>query len=146
MSYEYFYGSQAENFSFYRIPRLLVKGEQFRSLSTDAKLLYGLLLDRMGLSMQNGWLDELNRVFIYYTLGEIMEDLACSHTKACKLLAELDADRGIGLIERQRQGQGKPARIYVKQFAEPQAPPADSRLPETGSQDFKKLEVQTSKN
>ena len=115
MSYDYFYGGQSEAFSFYRIPRQLVTGAEFRSLSTDAKLLYGMMLDRMGLSARNGWYDELDRVYIYYTLDEIAEDLCCGHNKAVRLLAELDT-KGIGLIERKKQGQGKPDRIYVLQF------------------------------
>ena len=117
MNYNYFYGSQAESYSFIRVPRLLMTGEEFKGLSTDAKLLYALLLDRMGLSMRNGWMDEKGRVFIYYTVDEIQEDLNCGHGKACKLLAELDTVKGIGLIERKKQGQGKPTKIYVKQFA-----------------------------
>ena len=123
MNYNYFYGSQAESYSFIRVPRLLMTGEEFKGLSTDAKLLYALLLDRMGLSMRNGWLDEEGRVYIYYTVDEIQEDLNCGHGKACKLLAELDTVKGIGLIERKKQGQGKPTKIYVKQFAERESSP-----------------------
>ena len=150
MSYEYFYGGQSEAFSFYRIPRQLVTGAEFRHLSTDAKLLYGMMLDRMGLSARNGWYDELDRVYIYYTLDEISEDLCCGHNKAVRLLAELDT-KGIGLIERKKQGQGKPAMIYVKQFVEtvpptPRGKSASSRLPKTGSQEVSKEEVQTSQN
>ncbi|MBQ7896750.1 MAG: replication initiator protein A, partial [Oscillospiraceae bacterium] len=87
MSFGYFYGSQSESFSFYRIPRELVTGEYFRRLSTDAKLLYGLLLDRMGLSAKNGWLDQHGRVYIYYTVEEIAKDINCGLVKAGKLLA-----------------------------------------------------------
>lgn len=118
MNFDYFYGAQAESYSFIRVPRLLITGEDFKGLSTDAKLLYSLLLDRMGLSMRSGWLDEEGRVYIYYTVDEIQDNLNCGHGKACKLLAELDTAKGIGLIERKKQGQGKPARIYVKQFVE----------------------------
>ena len=110
--FDYFYGGQSDAFSYYRIPRLLITGQQFKSLSTDAKLLYGLLLDRMGLSSRNGWYDELGRVYIYYPLDEIQDDLSCGHDKAVKLLAELDTGKGIGLIERVKQGQGRPAKIY----------------------------------
>lgn len=150
MSFEYFYGGQSEAFSFYRIPRQLVTGAEFRHLSTDAKLLYGMMLDRMGLSARNGWYDELDRVYIYYTIDEIMEDLCCGHNKAVRLLAELDT-KGIGLIERKKQGQGKPAMIYVKQFVEtapptPRGKTAPSRLPKTGSADISKEEVQTSQD
>lgn len=117
VSFSYFYGEESEQFSYYRIPRLLITGAQFKSLSTDAKLLYGLFLDRMGLSAKNGWYDEQGRVYIYYTLEEIMADMNCGKDKGVKLLSELDTNRGIGLIERVKQGQGRPTRIYVKQFA-----------------------------
>ena len=90
VSFDYFYGGQSDTFSYYRIPRLLITGRQFKGLSTDAKLLYGLLLDRMGLSSRNGWYDELGRVYIYYPLDEIQADLNCGHDNAVKLLAELD--------------------------------------------------------
>ena len=112
VSFDYFYGGQSDAFSYYRIPRLLITGQQFKGLSTDAKLLYGLLLDRMGLSSRNGWYDELGRVYIYYALDEIQRDLNCGHDKAVKLLAELDTGKGIGLIERVKQGQGRPAKIF----------------------------------
>ena len=150
IAYDYFYGGESEQFSFYRIPRLLVTGDQFKHLSTDAKLLYGLLLDRMGLSARNGWYNEEGRVFIYYTLDEIQGDLNCGHEKAVKLLAELDTGKGIGLIERVKQGQGRPTKIYVKRFtthavpAQSPAPQEVPRLPKTGSQEFGESEVQTS--
>jgi len=150
MEFSYFKSSQSESFSFYRIPRELVKGEHFKQLSTDAKLLYGLLLDRMGLSAKNEWFDELGRVYIYYTIEEIMEDLSCGHGKAGKLLAELDSTKGIGLIERVKQGQGKPTKIYVKQFAAmvPILPPDSAvfRTPRNGLQDSRKSEVRKAEN
>lgn len=154
ISFDFFYGGESEQFSYYRIPRLLITGAAFKGLSTDAKLLYGLLLDRMGLSARNGWYDELGRVFIYYPLDEIQDALNCSHGKAVRLCAELDTDKGIGLIERVRQGQGRPAKIYVKRFTTTAIPPqpeqrkkyAVSRLPETGNQDVPKAEVLTSQN
>ena len=114
MTYDYFYGQQAEQFSFYRIPKALFTDEAFRSISTDAKLLYGILLDRMNLSAKNGWLDKEGRVYIIFTLDEVQESLGCGHGKAAKLLDELDGDTG--LIERKRQGLGKPNLIFVKNF------------------------------
>ena len=90
MEHDFFYGSQSESFSFCRIPRQLLTGAAYREISTDAKLLYGLLLDRMGLSAKNGWYDNLNRVYIYYTLDEIQEDFQCGRAKAVRLLKELD--------------------------------------------------------
>jgi len=116
-------------------------------LSTDAKLLYGLLLDRMGLSAKNGWYDDQGRVYIYYTLDEIQADLGCGHEKAVKLLAELDTGKGFGLIERVKRGQGCPARVYVKRFTTGEKPPQPSqpqdipRLPIFGSADFGKSDA-----
>ena len=119
-SFDYYYGDESNQFSFYRIPRQLVTGDRFKRLSTDAKLLYGLLLDRMGLSAKNGWYDEQGRVYIYYTLDEIQEDLNCGHDKATRMLVELDNGKnGFGLIERVRQGQGRPTKIYVNQKRQP---------------------------
>ncbi|MCD8397588.1 MAG: replication initiator protein A [Lachnospiraceae bacterium] len=114
MELPYFYGAEGEQYAFYRIPKALFTEPAFAGLSTDARLLYGLMLDRMGLSMRNGWMDEEGRTYIYYKLEQIQKDLCCGDQKAVKLLAELD---GIGLIERKRQGFGKPMRIYVKQFS-----------------------------
>ncbi|MEG2096961.1 MAG: replication initiator protein A [Pseudoflavonifractor sp.] len=148
-TFDYYYGDESSQFSFYRIPRQLVTGEQFKGLSTDAKLLYGLLLDRMGLSAKNGWYDELGRVFIYYTLEEIQADLGCAHDKATKLLVDLDSGKGVGLIERKKQGQGKPTRIYAKRFTtqaippQPTAPQGIPRLPLFSIPDCGKSAVQT---
>lgn len=128
LDYDYFYGRESEQFSFYRIPRQLIVGQEFKQVSTDAKLLYGLMLDRMGLSARNGWYDEENRVYIYYPIEEIKEALNCGNEKAVKLLAELDTGKGIGLIQRIKQGQGKPARIYVKRLTTSEiAPPVENR-------------------
>lgn len=113
--FSYFYDNQSESFTFYRIPKILFIDERFAKLSTEAKTLYGLMLDRMGLSRKNGLIDGLGRVYIYFTLDEVMECLNCAKQKASKLIAELDG-RGIGLIETKRQGLGKANIIYVKNF------------------------------
>ena len=117
MRFDYYYGVEAEQFSFYRVPRLLIKDARFKGLSSDAKLLYGLMLDRMSLSVKNGWLDEENRAYIIYTVDNIMEDLGCSKPTCTKIMRELDSDNGIGLIEKKRRGLGRPDIIYVKNFA-----------------------------
>lgn len=141
---DYFYGEESEQFSYFRIPRLLVRSKKFKTLSTDAKLLYGLMLDRMGLSAKHGWYDELGRVYIYYTLDEIQTDLMCGHNKAVRLLAELDTGKtGFGLIERVKQGQGRPAKIYVKKFATTDVPEVSISAPIS---DFPDSEIQTSQN
>lgn len=116
LNFDYYYGLESEQFSFYRIPKMLMKDIRFKKLSSDAKLLYGLLLDRMSLSMKNGWLDSENKVYIYYTVNDIMEDLGCSKASCTKIMSELDSKKGIGLIEKKRQGLGKPDMIYVKNF------------------------------
>ena len=115
MQYEYFYGAQAEQLSFYRIPKALFTEPNFRELSTDAKVLYGILLDRMSLSLKNQWLDAQNKVYIIFTVEEIMDALNCANQKATRLMVELE--KQAGLIERKRQGLGRPNLIYVKNFA-----------------------------
>ena len=114
IQFEYFYGSQAEQFSFYRIPKVLFTDETLAGISVEAKVLYSFMLDRMSLSVKNCWFDEENRVYIIYTIDDILSDFGCARQKALKLLDELE--NGIGLIERKRQGLGRPNIIYVKNF------------------------------
>lgn len=136
---DYFYGDEAEQYTFYRIPKVLFTDPAYRRISSDAKILYGLMLDRMGLSVRNGWLDDCQRVFIYFTLEDALEYLCCGHTKAVSLFGELDKG---GLIERKKQGQGKPTKIYVKNFVRKAevltSEKRKSKVPQTGSQDFQK--------
>ena len=122
MLHDYFYGEQANLFSFYRLPKVLFTDRKFQKVSIEAKVLYGLLLDRMGLSIKNGWLDEDSRVYIIFTTEEIMDALYCADNKATKLLKELE---GCELIERKRRGLGKPNLIYVKNFASDPSEPRD---------------------
>ena len=125
---EYFYGTEAEQYTFYRIPKVLFTDPGFKQTTGDAKILYGLMLDRMGLSIRNGWLDEQNRVFIYFTLEEAMGAMGCGHNKAVALFTELDK---VGLIERKKQ---------------PHQNLCQKLHSEGGSQDFRKAEVCTSGN
>lgn len=112
--FDYFYGAQAEQFSFYRVPKVLFTKEQFKQLSAEAKILYGIMLDKLNLSVKNKWVDEKGRVYIIYTIEQIMADMNCADQKATKLLDELE--KKCGLIERKRQGLGKPNLIFVKNF------------------------------
>ena len=114
MEYDYFYGQQSNLFSFYKVPKVLFTDERFWNVSTDAKLLYGILLDRMSLSARNQWFDAAGRIYIIFTIDEIKKALGCADKKAVKLLDELE--KKCGLIERKRQGLGKPNLIYVKNF------------------------------
>lgn len=126
----YFYGDEAMQFAYFRIPCQLITHPRFKHLSTDSKLLYGMLLDRMSLSIKNEWYDDTGRVYIYFTLDEICCSLGCGRDKAMKLLAELDTGKGVGLIERVKQGQGKPARIYVRRFTTQELPPQPEKAPD----------------
>ncbi len=116
IKFDYFYGKEADTFSFYRIPKLLFTEPMFKGLTSEAKILYGLLLDRMSLSIKNGWFDEEGRAYIYFAIEDIAELLNCGKNKAVRSLQELVDDTGIGLIEKKRQGQGKSNILYVKNF------------------------------
>ena len=114
MTLDYFYGQAGELFSFFRIPKALFQEQRFQDLSTDAKTLYGILLDRMSLSVRNEWFDKKGRVFIIFTIEDVKRTLRCADNKATRLLRELEE---FGLIERKRRGQGKPCLVYVKNFS-----------------------------
>ena len=141
MTHEYFYGSESEQFSFYRIPKILFTDDRFKAISAEAKILYGLLLDRMSLSVKNGWLDADGRVYIIYTVEDIMDALGCATQKAIKLCAELE--KKAGLIEKKRQGLGKPNLIYVKNFIPSQNKSCENH--NSGAVEIEKQELRESK-
>ena len=143
IQFEYFRGMEAEQYSFYRVPKVLFTAECFKELSCEAKVLYGLMLDRMSLSIKNRWFDEEDRVYIIFTIEEIMELLGCGKQKAVKNLAELDSEKGIGLIEKKRLGLGRPNVIYVKNFMLKNIPEMEEECPES-AENTKKYENQTS--
>ena len=113
---DYIYSEQVSQYAYYRIPKILFTDDRYRDTSTDAKVLYGLLLDRVSLSIKNKWVDDQNRVFIIFSLADVQESLNCGPQKATALFRELE--KKAGLIERKRQGLGKPNLIYVKNFCE----------------------------
>lgn len=102
MKYPYFRGLEADRYSFYRVPKALIKVDLFEKMSGDAKLLYAVLLDRMNLSLKNGWQDENGNAYIICTIDEIMDSIRCARQKAVKLLDELEHE--YQLVERRRQG------------------------------------------
>ena len=116
MIFDYFHLEEAESYSFYRIPKLLFTEDIFKELSVEAKILYGLIMDRISLSREHGWVDGEGRVYVYYTIENAKEALNCCNATACKLIKELES---FGLIEKKNQGLGKPAVIYVKNFRVP---------------------------
>ena len=145
IEFGYFHDYESEQFAFYRIPKVLFTDEYFRNLSSDAKVLYGLMLDRMALSIRNNWVDNEGKVYIIFTLEQVMEYMNCGKDKGVKILAELDTDKGIGLIERVKRGLGKPTIIYVKSFVYRKEKVLDSAeksgVLESRSQEFGKTEV-----
>lgn len=116
IQFDYFQGMEAEQYSFYRVPKILFTEEYFKTLTCEAKVLYGLMLDRMSLSVKNHWNDKEGKVYIIFTVEEIAELMNCGTQKAVRLIKELDVKEGIGLIEKKRLGLGKPNVIYVKNF------------------------------
>ncbi|MCQ2492694.1 MAG: replication initiator protein A [Lachnospiraceae bacterium] len=124
MKFDYYYGEEADQFTFYRIPKILFTNPRLKHLSTDAKLLYGLMLDRMGLSVKNRWFDEYNRVYIIFTTEQIQEMMGSGDNKATKMMKELENKKQ---IERKRHGQGKAALIYVKNFVTEENGPDENR-------------------
>lgn len=161
--FDYFYGMQADAYTFYRIPKALFSDPYFKKLSCEAKVLYGLLLDRMSLSVKNKWFDEQGRVYILFKVEDVSEHMGCCKQTAIKLFAELDSQKGIGLIEKKRLGLGKANVIYVKNFmlreevAEAPDPPVNTqksknhtsgnpnnRLQEVQVLDFKNSKTSTS--
>lgn len=110
MSTDYIYSHEIDMFTFYRIPKALFSFE-YSELDCEAKVLYGLLLDRASLSKKNHWTDQLDRVYIYFERMEAGELLGVKKEKTIKLFKELQQ---YDLIEDVRQGRGKANRIYVK--------------------------------
>ncbi len=145
LQFDYYRGMEAEQYTFYRIPKVLFTAECFKALSCEAKVLYGLLLDRMSLSIKNRWFDEEDRVYIIFTVEDVMELLNCSRQKAIKNLAELDSEKGIGLIEKKRLGLGKPNVIYVKNFIIKESPEQEEKEPENAG-NTQKYENHTSRS
>ena len=154
--FDYYYGVEAEQFTFVRVPKVLFTDkEHFGGLSNEAKLLYGLLLERMSLSRKNNWIDKHNRVYIIFPVEEIEESLDVGHEKALNLLKELDDQSGIGLVKKKRRGLGLPSILYVKNFIVkgeqntdrvPTSRSTENGIQEVGKTDFKKSENQTSAN
>ena len=154
--FDYYYGVEAEQFTFVRVPKVLFTDkEHFGGLSNEAKLLYGLLLERMSLSRKNNWIDKHNRVYIIFPVEEIEESLDVGHEKALNLLKELDDQSGIGLVKKKRRGLGLPSILYVKNFIVkgeqntnlvPTSRSRENRFQEVGKTDFKKSEIPTSVN
>ena len=128
ITFDYYYGKEGEQFTFFRIPKLLITDSYFKNLSSGAKLLYGLLLDRMGLSIKNKWFDEENRVYIKYGIKAIAEDLSCSSNTATAMLRELEDIGLISLVKRN----GKPTIIYVKNFVNRDSASAENELADMG--------------
>ena len=99
--------------SFTQLPNFLFEAPTYQPLSNEAKLLYAFILRRTELSRKNGWADEYGRIFLYYPICEVVALLRCGRQKAVNTLRELQY---AGLVEIQKQGCGKPNRIYPKSY------------------------------
>ena len=166
--FDYFYGNETEQYHYYSVPKLLFTDDKFKGLSCQAKLLYGFLLDRTALSVENKWFDKQGRTYVYYKQSDAQNNLNIGKNKATAIFTELE---NIGLIIRQRQGQGKPTKIFVMNFTkfigkqrdtaskengkaifqtpenrESENAGRESRLPKTGSLNSTKEGVKTPKN
>lgn len=139
MTLNYFYGNESEQFTFYRIPKVLFTDPKYQGITAESKILYGILLDRMSLSARNGWLDKSGRVYIIFTVEQIMSAMGCGNQKVGRLLNELE--KKAELIERKRQGLGKPNLIYVKKFLRSESAP---HTPKEKASDEHKEDGQTS--
>ena len=114
MNFNYLSASGIDKFTFYRMPKILFVDDYFSAISCEAKVLYGLLLDRATLSKSNNWIDELGRVYVFFKQTEAMEMLNIKKNKVIAIFKELE---DIGLLIRKKQGQGKPTRLYVLDFS-----------------------------
>ena len=141
--FAYYYAGEGKQYVFYRVPKILFTDSRYRRISTDAKMLYGLMLDRMALSEKNRWNDDSGRLYIFFTVDDIQEALGIARQKAAQLLAELEKG---GLILRERRGLGRPNRIYVGRFLSRTEPDhrQDGHDPDGRESYFKKYENQTS--
>ena len=114
MNFNYLSASGIDKFTFYRMPKILFVDDYFSAISCEAKVLYGLLLDRATLSKSNNWIDELGRVYVFFKQTEAMEMLNIKKNKVIAIFKELE---DIGLLIRKKLGQGKPTRLYVLDFS-----------------------------
>ena len=137
--FDFFYGNETEQYQFYRVPQALFTNEKFIRISCEAKLLYGFLLDRCGLSQKNKWYDDDEKIYVFFKQEEAIEKLNIGKNKAVKIFNELEQ---IGLIIRKKQGQGKPTKIYVCNFTKELCSTPDSQT----SPESTKEEVKTPEN
>lgn len=148
--FDYYTVHETEQFTFVRIPKVFFTNDLFKNLSLDSKVLYGFMLDRMSLSIANGWVDEEHHPYIIFSIEAIMESMCCAKQKAVKILSELGEEKGIGLIKKVKRGLGKPDLIYVKNFSrilDENGSPKTISKPEKSNnenQEFQKYENQTS--
>lgn len=144
LNLDYYYGAEADQFSFIKVPELLIQDNRFSELSCAAILLYSIMLDRLGLSRKNGWMDKYGRAYICYSVSEAMDKINKSKPTAIKAIRELE---NIGLIERHKPGQGKPSIIYVKKIATlEEYPGVNENLPEVKKVVFKERDSFTSES
>lgn len=97
-------------FVFFKIPKTLFANPEYKEMSSDAKLTYALLYDRLSLSMRNNWINSDGEVFLVYTREAIAEDLGITYKKAIAAFKDL---RKYNLIVEKQCGRGLPNIIYI---------------------------------
>ena len=143
IEFEYYYGEEAEQFNFLMLPKFLLKEPRFSQLSDTSKILYSMMLERMSLSRKKGWFDDQGRPYIYYSIDYAKQETGHSKPTVIKAMKEIEE---IGLIERKKQGQGKPTIVYVKKYVSRKMPQNPDVKPEVKDLDFKKSTPLTSRS
>lgn len=113
MKFDFYYGDESEQYSFYSVPKMFFTNDVFNGLSAMSKLLYSFLLDRMSLSRKRNWIDDKNRAYIKYSLKSICKDMNVSRNSAIKYMRELQE---FGLITKYPK-EGMEDIIYVMDFS-----------------------------
>ena len=113
MKFDFYYGEESEQYSFYSVPKMFFTCERFAALSAMSKLLYGFLLDRMSLSRKRNWIDDKNRAYIKYSLNAITKDMGVSKNSVIKYMRELQE---FGLIMK-IPNEGMEDIIYVMDYS-----------------------------
>ena len=113
MKLDYHYGRQAFQYAMVEIPYLMFIDDAFDTLSIEAKVVYGMLLNRIKLADRNGWRDEEGRLYVIYPLEQMNKDIRLSTRTISAALKQLEE---IGIIDIVIRGQGRPNIYYVKNF------------------------------
>lgn len=131
-----FYKTEVEKFQFYKMPKWLFE-EPYSELSSNAKLMYMMMFDRLALSIKNKWYDENERLYIYFTIEQFKDKLNISRQTVINCKKELIQHN---LLEEVRQGFNKPNLLYITGLHITGLPEVENL--DHGSQESRFLEVE----